>query len=355
MSAPLSDARRWRAVVRRDARYDDTFVYGVKTTNVFCKPSCGSRRPHRENVVFFSSVDAAAGRGYRECAKCRPASGLDAERIVRAAVNFLEGHLDERVTLTTLAQHVALSPFYLQRLFKRYVGVSPRMYVATRRAERLKIGLRRSESVAAASIHAGYADERAAYGDAMRALGMSPGAYRRRGAGKEIAYKVFRTRLGNALIAATAHGVAAIYLGEDRSQLEADLHAEYPSAKIARCSAGTGHAITAFLVRAEQTVHEQLAGHKINAMPLDVGGTRFQSEVWDAIAQIPTGETRTYQQIARAIGKPGGVRAVARACATNKVALVIPCHRVVRTDGALANYRWGVERKRALLATEKAG
>jgi len=354
MMSALVEAHRWRAVLERDSRYDDAFVYAVKTTNVFCKPSCSSRRPRKENVRFFRSGQAAIDAGYRECAKCRPMSGQEAERIVRSALEFLENSLDERTTLTDLAKHVALSPFHLQRLFKRHVGVSPRMYVATRRAERLKANLRNASSVASASLNAGYADERGAYGDAFRSLGMTPGQYRRRGDGKSIGYKVIKTPIGQALIAATPRGIAAIYLGDNVEQLEADLRAEYPAAKITRYSSRAAD-IKAQLDSAERTVREQLRGHERIRVSFDVEGTPFQSKVWRALTQIPFGETRTYQEVARLIGRSGSSRAVAQACASNKIALVIPCHRVVRSDGNLANYRWGADRKRELLALEKAG
>ena len=355
MTPALVDARRWRAVLQRDARYDDAFVYAVKTTNVFCKPSCSARRPRKDNVRFFPSGQAATDAGYRECAKCRPLSGQEAERIIRSALEFLESRLDERTTLTDLAKHVALSPFHLQRIFKRHVGVSPRMYVATRRAERLKAQLRNAASVASASLSAGYADERGAYSDAFRSLGMTPGQYRRRGAGKSIGYKVIKTPIGRALIAATPRGIAAIYLGDDPKQLEADLQAEYPAAKIARYSSRAAADIKGQLEIAERTVREQLRGHAENQVSLDIDGTPFQSKVWRALTQIPFGETRTYQEVAEVIGRSGSSRAVAQACASNKIALVIPCHRVVRSDGNLANYRWGADRKRELLALEKAG
>ena len=350
----LTDTRRWRAIVRRDPRYDDAFVYGVKTTNVFCKPSCSSRRPNKVNVIFFGSGDAAKDAGYRECSKCRPLSGPEAERIVRVALDFLENRLDQRVTLMELAQHVAMSPFYLQRLFKRHVGVSPRIYVATRRAERLKAHLREKDSVAQASISAGYADERAAYSDARRALGMTPGQYRRRGAGKVIAFRSTKTPLGYALIAATTRGVAAVYLGDDRQRLEADLRAEYPKAKFLRYSDRLDALTKAHLESAEETIQRQILGSQGAQIKLDLEGTPFQSAVWRALQEIPSGQTRTYNEVAASIGRPGASRAVAMACASNRVALVIPCHRVIRADGGLASYRWGGERKKALLQAEKA-
>ncbi len=339
--------------MRRDDRFDQAFVYGVKTTGVYCKPSCSARRPRKENVLFFASPEAATDGGFRECAKCRPVSGQDSERIVRSALDLLESRLGERVTLTDLAKYVALSPFYLQRLFKRHVGVSPRVYVATRRAERLKAGLRKDESVASASINAGYPDERAAYPDALRALGMTPGQYRRRGAGKVIAFRARKTPLGFALLAATTRGVAAIYFGDDAKRLEADLRAEYPNATLVQYSDRLDAETKSHLDAAEKAVQRQLRGTHGDRVPLDLDSTPFQSSVWQALQEIPYGETRSYNEVAAFIGRPGASRAVAKACASNRVALVIPCHRVIRADGDVADYRWGVERKKALLQTEK--
>jgi AraC family transcriptional regulator of adaptative response/methylated-DNA-[protein]-cysteine methyltransferase len=353
MKAIRQDTQRWRAVLDRDRRYDGRFVYAVKTTGIYCKPSCGARRPHKENALFFDSIEAAERAGYRECAKCRLRSVPDDLRAVHAALDFLDSHLDERVTLATLSRHVALSPFHFQRLFKRRVGVSPRVYLATRRAERLKTQLRSARNVTDASFGAGYTDERTAYSDAPRALGMTPGQYRRRGAGKLIAYLVAQTPIGKALIAATTRGIAAIYFGANAQQLEADLRDEYPDATFARYSARLSADLKAQLASGRATVLQQLRGGESLDLGLDINGTAFQSRVWEALRHIPSGQTRTYRDVAKLIGSPGAARAVARACAANKVALVIPCHRVMRSDGELANYRWGARRKRALLALEK--
>lgn len=345
----------WEAVQKRDERYDGRFVYGVKTTGIYCKPSCSSRRPRRENAVFFPSIDAAERAGYRECAKCRLRSVPDDVRAVEAALDFLDTHLAERVTLTMLSRHVAMSPFHLQRIFKRRVGVSPRLYLATRRAERLKVGLREASSVSEASLRAGYADQKTAYDDAPRALGMTPGQYRRRGAGKLIAYRVAKTDLGKVLVGVTERGVAAIYLGDNEHRLAADLRAEYPEAIVVRYSSKLGPALQERLCAGLTSVTAQLrGGRKKAALALDITATAFQSQVWKALKRIPIGKTRSYREVAQMIGRPGADRAVARACGANKVALVIPCHRVIRSDGELANYRWGVDRKKTLLALEKA-
>jgi len=354
MNREVANERKWNAVMRRDAAYDLRFVYAVKTTGIYCKPSCSARRPHKENTLFFASARAAAAAGYRECAKCRAASAPEDLRAVQRALDYLESRLHERVSLSTLAAHVGLSPFHFHRMFKRRVGVSPRIYVATRRAERLKRRLREANSVADASLSAGYADERAAYGDAFRALGMTPGAYRRRGAGKLIAYTTAKTGLGRALVAATTRGVAAIYFGDSVDELERELRAEYPEASIAPYSAKLGAEFKAQLSTGVQTVRTQLRGQKSDGISLDVEGTPFQSKVWQALKEIPIGKTRSYNEVARLIGLPGSSRAVARACAANKVALVIPCHRVIRSDGQIASYRWGAQRKKTLLEAEKA-
>jgi len=355
MTQHSQTAQFWKAVQDRDSSYDGRLVYAVKTTGIYCKPSCSSRRPLKENAVFFNSVEAAERAGYRECSKCGLRTVPDDVKAVHAALDFLDNHLDERVTLAMLSNHVCMSPFHLQRIFKRRVGVSPKLYLATRRAEQLKAQLRDARSVSEASLSAGYADEKTAYGHASRAFGMTPGQYRRRGAGKLIAYLIADTELGKALIGATNQGIAAIYFGKSERRLAADLRAEYPAATVVRYSEKLGTGLQEQLSRGLATIEEQLRGGIGRAVTLDVVGTAFQSAVWKALEQIPLGKTCSYQEIAKMIGKPKADRAVARACGANKVALVIPCHRVIRADGGLANYRWGRERKKALLALEKTG
>jgi len=268
--------------------------------------------------------------------------------VVKRLCRFIEEHLDEELDLATLGAHVELSTAHLQRLFKQRVGVTPRQYVAACRAGRLKRELKSSETVASAIFEAGYGSASRVYGGAAGQLGMTPGSYRGGAAGLRIRYSTGRCALGRLLVAATERGVCAVSLGDTDTELEAGLAREYPKARLERDDIGLGPSIEALLAHLE--------GHQERAdLPLDVQATAFQWRVWNELKRIPLGCTRSYGEVAREIGQPGAARAVARACATNRTALVIPCHRVVRTDGCLADYRWGAARKQALLEAEKQG
>jgi AraC family transcriptional regulator of adaptative response/methylated-DNA-[protein]-cysteine methyltransferase len=344
----MNESAAWHAVVERDAGSDGRFVYGVATTGVFCRPSCPSRRPLRANVRFFGDIASAERAGFRACRRCRPeaAGSPMAERVERARA-FLDAHLDEKISLAELGRAAGTSPSHLQRAFTRIVGRSPRSYVAARRAERLAGALREAPSVSRAIYDAGYGSSSRGYAEASRRLGMSPSAYRRGGEGMEIEYTVVPCALGRLLVARTARGVCAVALGDHDATVIRELAVEYPRARRIRAD----HALrpTARAVRA------QVEGDPVGPTELDVPGTDFQWRVWRALQRIPAGETRTYAEIAEAIGRPGAARAVARACAGNRVAVMIPCHRVVRGDTGLGGYRWGVERKEALLAREAGG
>ena len=341
-------ASAWRAVLERDAASDGEFVYAVRTTGVYCRPTCASRRPNRENVEFFDTPGAAEASGYRACKRCRPDTDAPSstERSVDRARAYLDTHLDETVTLERLAGVAHTSPFHLQRMFKRHLGLTPREYVEARRAERLRARLRDGDTVSRASFEAGYSSPSRVYEQATAHMGMTPGAYRKGGLGVRIGYAVAETKVGFVLVAATGRGVCAIALGDDEEALVAALRAEHPRASIE----GAADDLREWLDAAVRALTRGDARRL--EVPLDVDATPFQWRVWRALQEIPYGETRTYAEIAEQIGSPGAARAVGRACATNRAALAIPCHRVVRADGAPGAYRWGSERKRRLLALE---
>jgi AraC family transcriptional regulator, regulatory protein of adaptative response / methylated-DNA-[protein]-cysteine methyltransferase len=338
-------------VVGRDRRFDGHFVYGVRTTRVYCRPSCPSRRPAAQNVLFFDGPAAAERAGFRACKRCGPrANGRvnDAAAAVHRAASYVDEHADRRITLAELARVTGVSAFHLQRVFRRELGVSPREYQQARRMERLRGQLRRGETVSRATYDAGFGSASRVYEHAGAALGMTPAVYRRGGAGVDIRFVVVPSPLGQLLVAATPRGICAVKLGDSAVQLERRLRAEFPNARVARDEDGTLAALTAKVL-----AHLRGDGPATD-LPLDVRGTAFQQGVWQALLKIPYGQTRSYAEVAASIGRPSATRAVARACATNPVAVVVPCHRVVRTDGGLGGYAAGVERKAQLLDLEGA-
>lgn len=347
------DDTRWRAVQQRVAALDGTFFYAVRTTGVYCRPSCPSRRPRRENVRFYDRAADAERAGYRPCRRCEPQAQTPTEphlALIVAVCRYLEEPHETPPTLEHLAARFAMSPTHLQRSFTRIVGVSPRRYADAHRRTRLKARLKDAHSVTEALHDVGYGSSSSFYGKTGGALGMAPLAYRAGGEAMRIAYMVVPCRLGQLLVAATSRGVCAISLGDAEADLVAGLGREFPRAALlpAGDSAQAGDpgmwvgALLAYL-DGERTTP---------AVPLDIQATAFQRRVWDALRAIPYGGTRSYRQVAESLGQPGAARAVARACATNPVALAIPCHRVVREDGAPSGYRWGRERKEKLLAQE---
>jgi AraC family transcriptional regulator of adaptative response/methylated-DNA-[protein]-cysteine methyltransferase len=339
------DQSRWTAVLRREAAADGRFVYAVSSTGIYCRPSCPSRRPGRDRVAFFDSAEQAEAAGYRACRRCTPDRGeTEARRRVRSAREYLDRHADETVTLTRLARAVGASPFHLQRSFTRLVGMSPRAYSAEIRMQRMKDGLRRGDSVTRATYRAGYGSPSRAHGEARARLGMTPSDYRRGGEGVRVRYTILPSVAGTLLVAATDRGLCSVALGDSRAALQSALRREYPAATLEPDDAE--------LARWAEAVVRRVEGGGEAEVPLDVRGTAFQRRVWEALRRIPRGSTRTYGEIAREIGRPKAARAVAGACAGNPVAVVVPCHRVVREDGQLGGYRWGIERKRALLARE---
>jgi len=347
----LNDDACWNAVVGHDKDADGLFFYGVRSTGVYCRPSCPSRRPRRDRVAFFDTTAAARLAGFRACLRCKPDATVMAadpwiDKVRRACVYL--SNVDGHPALATLAARLGGSPYHLQRNFKRLVGVSPREYAEACRLGKVKRGLRQPGDITAAMFDAGYGSSSRFYERAVPKLGMAPSVYRRGGAGMSIQYTIVDSSndaLGRLLVAATPRGVCAVAMGASDADLTRALAREYPSATIAADAgalAGSANAIVA-----------HLAGRRPRLdLPLDVQATAFQWQVWQALAAIPYGETRTYSEVAASIGRPRAVRAVARACATNPVALAIPCHRVVPAAGGTGGYRWGAARKKALLTQE---
>ncbi|MDR6410803.1 bifunctional DNA-binding transcriptional regulator/O6-methylguanine-DNA methyltransferase Ada [Paraburkholderia terricola] len=340
-----SDDERWEAVTRREPQADGAFFYGVKTTGVFCRPSCASRQPRRENVAFFTDVAAARAAGFRDCKRCQP-GGLPRElEIVNRACAALDADPHQRLTLAQLSDAVHVSPFHLQRLFKRVVGVSPRQYQAAQRGAALRDALQSGSDVMRATLDAGFGSPSRMYDSASAELGMAPSEFRRKGAGLTVRYAGAPTSLGFVLVAATEKGICKIGFGDDPGLLADELRSEFANADVRE----DPERLAPFIAQ----IDAYLRGSRQDFdLPLDIGATAFRQRVWDALRRIPYGETRSYTQIAEAVGAPRAVRAVASACATNPVALAIPCHRVVQKGGALAGYRWGLPRKAALLDNE---
>lgn len=343
----LPDEAAWQAVLEHDRARDGAFVYAVRTTGVFCRPSCPARRPRRENVAFFAAPADAERAGFRACARCGPGSPPAASaRAVERAAAYLEARLEERVTLAQLSRAVGLSPFHLQRTFQRLLGLSPRAFQEARRLDRFRRLVRAGESVGSATYGAGFGSSRGLYQSARAGLGMTPAAYRSGGERETIRYGTAATPLGRLLVARTGRGVCAVALGDGDEGLERELRTEFPRARLERDDRGVGRWLRA--------VAGQVEGGAPAELPLDLRGTAFQLRVWKALRDIPRGETRSYGAVASAMGAPRGARAVARACATNRLALLVPCHRVVRGGGDLGGYRWGLPRKRRVLKAEAA-
>jgi AraC family transcriptional regulator of adaptative response/methylated-DNA-[protein]-cysteine methyltransferase len=343
----FDDAGRWRAVEERDRSGDGRFVYAVSSTGVYCRPSCPSRRPTRARVIFFDTPVEAERAGYRACRRCKPQDGAAdpwIERIKRACDYLMraEGH----PTLAALARRFGVSPHHFQRTFKRMVGVSPREYAEACRLRAVRRRLREPSAVTTALFDAGYGSSSRFYERAAPRLGMAPTTYKRGGAGMSINYAVVDSCLGRLLVAATSRGVCSIAMGKSDRELERVLADEYPSAAIARSDGALAQWTTAIVAHLD-------SGRPRLDLPIDVQATSFQWQVWKALADIPSGETRTYSQIAAAIGRPKAARAVGHACAVNKVAILIPCHRAVPASGGVGDYRWGPEKKKALLERER--
>jgi AraC family transcriptional regulator, regulatory protein of adaptative response / methylated-DNA-[protein]-cysteine methyltransferase len=347
MTAPSGLDARWKALAARDAAADGTFVYAVTSTGVYCRPSCPSRRPRADRVKFFDTGTDARQQGFRPCKRCKPdqvdvgVPGMDAVRRVSA---YLAAHADQAVTLAKLGRVASMSPHHLQRRFKAIVGVSPREFQTACREERLRASLRRGNDVTTAIYEAGYGSPSRVY-EGGAASGMTPSAYRRHGAGMRIAYSIVASPFGRLLVGTTANGVCAVKLGESDGELARGLREEYRAAEICEGEPARADWVEAIVKHLDGDLPAL-------DLPIDVQATAFQWKVWRALQAIPYGQTRPYAEVARSIGQPRAVRAVARACATNPVAVVVPCHRVVETGGGLGGYRWGVGRKAKLLRKE---
>jgi AraC family transcriptional regulator of adaptative response/methylated-DNA-[protein]-cysteine methyltransferase len=342
------DESRWHAVLRRDAARDGEFVFAVSSTGVYCRPSCAARRPRRENVEFFSIPEAAERAGYRACLRCRPRalSGNAELKTVRAICRYIEQHLDEPLTLDRLGREFRQSPFHLQRKFKAVLGITPREYADACRLRMLKRNLQAGDSVTRAMYDAGYGSSSRLYERTASQLGMTPDKYRRGAIAATIRYACSDSPLGRMLIAATEKGICCIQFGKSDGELLEGLKREFPFAVRKQDEGGLRSWMSALL--------KHMQGKNLDAaLPLDIRATAFQRQVWTYLQSIPFGETKSYSEVAKAIGQPRACRAVARACASNPVAVEIPCHRVVREDGTMGGYRWGLARKKALLQMEK--
>ena len=346
----LTTEHRWQALVSRDINQDDAFVFAVKTTGIYCRPSCPSRRPKRANVSFYETPEQAESDGYRACRRCCPAGeSIDARRAsaVQKACRLIEA-AETAPGLDALAAAVGMSKSHFHRQFKRLLGVTPKQYAAGRRVKRLREELAAGRPIVDAIYESGYASGSRAYETSGAILGMTPADYRESGKNQAIAYTIAKTELGWLLVAATAKGICAIEFGDGKKQLRAQFEQRFRAAKIDATNEELGAwvaEIVAFIRTPEHGLH----------LPLDIQGSAFQQRVWQALQKIPSGSTATYAQVAESIGQPQAHRAVARACAANTLALAIPCHRVIRKDGTMGGYRWGTKRKTELLGREKKG
>jgi AraC family transcriptional regulator of adaptative response/methylated-DNA-[protein]-cysteine methyltransferase len=349
----MNNPELWNAVVSRDASRDGSFVFAVRSTGIYCRPSCPARRPRREQVRFFQVAEAAEQAGFRACRRCHPrraASDDPQIDLVRRICHAIDEHDEEPVTLKTLSTETGVSAHHLQRTFKTVMGITPRQYAESRRLSQFKSKVKQGASVTDAMYDAGYGSSRGLYEKSSARLGMTPATYGRGGQGMRIIYTIADCALGRVLVAATERGVCSVALGDSDSALSAALFAEYPNASIDSRDTLISPSLNLWLSQ----VLEHLTGKTSRIdLPLDIQATAFQWRVWEELQRIPLGATRSYQEIARAIGKPKAVRAVASACAGNHVAVVIPCHRVIREDKGLGGYRWGMKRKEELLERER--
>lgn len=349
-----TDALRWAAVQRRDADADGQFVFSVKTTGVYCRPSCAARAARRENVAFHATPADAERAGFRPCKRCRPDQPSRTVReaaLIAKACRTLEQAVEagtEELRLADLAAQAGLSPHHFHRMFRRVAGVTPKSYAAAQRQRRVQDGLAAGSRVTETIYDAGFNSSSRFYEAAPGMLGMTPTAYRKGGAGEVVWSAMGRCSLGGVLVAATERGVCAILLGDDPAVLAKDLKARFPSARLVDPAPGFAE----WVAKVVRFVDDPARADRLD-LPLDIRGTTFQRRVWEALQAIPAGRTASYAEVANRLGMPRAVRAVAGACAANALAVAIPCHRVVGSDGRLTGYRWGVERKRRLLERER--
>lgn len=353
MPPVLNNPELWEAIVSRDASHDGSFVFAVRSTGIYCRPSCPARRPRRENVRFFQLPEAAEQAGFRACRRCHPRRALTGNpqvELVRRVCHLIDEHDEEPPTLQTLSAATEVSAHHLQRTFKEVMGITPRQYADSQRLKRFKANVKGGASVTDAMYDAGYGSSRGLYEKSSASLGMTPATYGRGGRGMRIVYTIAGCELGRLLVAATARGICSVALGDSDAELTAGLFAEYPNASIDSKDTSISPSLNLWLSQ----VLDGLNGRSARIdLPFDIQATAFQWRVWEELRRIPFGATRSYTEIAAAIGNPKAVRAVAGACASNHAALVIPCHRVIRGDKSLGGYRWGLERKRVLLDRER--
>jgi AraC family transcriptional regulator of adaptative response/methylated-DNA-[protein]-cysteine methyltransferase len=344
----------WQAVTARDKDKDGSFVYAVKTSGVFCRPSCPARLAKRENVLFYDTVEAARAAGFRPCLRCHPLAALTLDphtSLMKAMADFIDAHIDEPLPLTRLADEAGMSRFHFQRTFKAVIGVSAKEYQAAARLRAFKSRLRGGDRVLDATFETGYGSTSRIYEQVNGSLGMTPSAYRAGGAGETIAHAVRDTVLGPLMMAATDRGVCFVQFGDDEAALLAQLQAEFPKATLVPASPSAAAELDNWMA----ALADHLAGGAPRPdLPLDLRGSAFQIKVWRFLMRVPPGDVVSYSELAAGIGAPNAVRAAASACAANRLAVLVPCHRVLRSDGSLGGYRWGLERKRTLLAAERS-
>jgi AraC family transcriptional regulator of adaptative response/methylated-DNA-[protein]-cysteine methyltransferase len=350
----LDTAKLWEAVETRDKSLHGTFFYGVMTTKIFCNPGCSSRTPNPKNVRFYETAEAAQADGLRACLRCKPLenSAQRSREKFQQVCSYIRKNLDNQqaLKLETLSRRFGLSPFHFQRTFKTIVGVSPRQYVEAVRMEMLKENLKTDSSVTGAIYNAGFGSGSRVYDRVNTGLGMTPGEYRSGGKGVELSYVTAETPLGLMMLAATDRGLCFLEFGESEEELVESLEQEYPSSVRRPMEKPYSEQFAAWM----QALSNYLDGDRIlQKLPVVIHGTAFQMKVWSYLQTIPAGSVQSYSEVAQAIGHPKAVRAVASACAANRIALVIPCHRVIRGDGGLGGYRWGLDRKRTLIDSER--
>lgn len=340
-------ARYWQATLARDSRADGTFVLAVRSTHIYCRPSCPARRPLRRNVVFFRTREEAEKQGYRPCLRCRPNEISGSVALVQRAAQQLAASTEEGIRLSGLARELGTTQATLRRAVLQVTGLKPRELAEALRVKRFKSMLRAGRSITDALYETGYGSSSRVYERSNAQLGMTPATYQKGGKGMKIGYAIGKSPLGKVLVAATERGVSAVYLGDAVNTLISELREEYPRAEIAPAPDS--------YQRWVREIVQRIEGKRPRLeLPLDLQATAFQRRVWQELQRIPRGRTRTYSQVARSLGQPKAVRAVARACATNPVSIVVPCHRVIREDGTLAGYRWGLSRKEQLLKQEQS-
>lgn len=338
----------WQAVLQRDPNFEELIFYGVRSTKIYCRPTCPSRKPNRHQVYFFDSAQAAEAAGYRPCKRCAPQHVVAPNSSIAKVLvicRYLDVQVEHIPTLAQLGHYVGMSPTHLQRSFKQIMGVTPFQYADARRIERFKQRIQQGNTIADAVYEAGYGASSRLYEKAPKQLGMTPAVYQRLSQGECIRYSIVQSPLGWLLVAATGQGICSVRLAETALELEQELHQEFKNAWLQPDDPD--------LQQWVQNLIEYFSGFgSLPALPIDIQATAFQLQVWQALRTIPVGTTASYSDIAHQIGQPKSVRAVARACATNPVALVVPCHRVIQKDGGLGGYRWGIERKQKLLDLE---